>query len=184
MAWRMPRPAALLKAELNDGTLVAELKPLLSSSPEAAVPGIDKRERMFAGVGNDLRQALRLLRFDPGFAAVAILSLALGIGANTAIFELIDAVLMRTLPVPMPQQLADIQEIHEGRIGSTVARQKAFSFAIWHQLQQQQKAFSSIAAWSTERFDLDRVARRATPKGCGSAAASFRFFRCGRCWAG
>lgn len=51
-------------------------------------------------------------------------------------------------------KLADIQEIHEGRIGSTVARQKVFSFEIWDQLQQQQKAFSSIAAWSTERFDL------------------------------
>ena len=61
---------------------------------------------------------------------------------------------MRTLPVPSPQQLADIQEIHGGRIGSTVARQKEFSFAIWDQLRQQQKAFSGIAAWSTERFDL------------------------------
>jgi predicted permease len=144
----------LLRAELNDGSLVADLMPLLSPSPEAPVLGIDKRERMLAGVLNDVRQALRLLRFNPGFAAVAILSLALGIGANTAIFELIDAILMRTLPVPSPQQLADIEEIHEGRIGSSVARQKEFSFAIWDQLRQQQRAFSGIAAWSTERFDL------------------------------
>jgi len=98
----------LLRAELNGGSLVEELRPLIWPSPEAAVPGIDKRERMLAGIGNDARQALRLLRFNPGFAAVAILSLALGIGANTAIFELIDAILMRTLPVPSPQQLADI----------------------------------------------------------------------------
>lgn len=145
---------AVLKAELNDGTLVAGLKPLLAPSPEAAVPGIDRREPILAGVVNDVRQAVRLLRFNPGFAVVAILSLALGIGANTAIFELIDAVLMRTLPVPSPQQLADIQEIHEGRIGSTVARQNEFSFAIWDQLRQQQKSFSGIAAWSTERFNL------------------------------
>jgi putative ABC transport system permease protein len=144
----------LLKAELNDGKLVAELRPLLSTFPETAAPGLDGRERLFAGLGNDLRQAARLLRMNPGFAALAILSLALGIGANTAIFELIDAVVMRTLPVPSPQQLADIQEIHRGRIGSTVARQKEFSFAIWDQLRQQQKAFSGIAAWSTERFDL------------------------------
>ena len=47
---------ALLKAELNDSTLVAELKPLVSPFPEVPVPGIDKRERMLAGVGNDLRQ--------------------------------------------------------------------------------------------------------------------------------
>ncbi len=144
----------LLKAELNDGKLVAELSPLLSTSPETATPGLDRRERLFAGLGNDLRQAARLLRLNPGFAALAILSLALGIGANTAIFELIDAVVMRTLPVPSPQQLADIQEFHDGRIGSTVARQKEFSFAIWDQLRQQQQAFSGIAAWSTERFDM------------------------------
>src|SRR5277367_4344293 len=144
----------LIETELNDGKLVAELSPLFSPLPGAAAPGLDLRERLFAGIANDLRQALRLLRLNPGFAAVAILSLALGIGANTAIFELIDAVLLRTLPVPSPQQLADIQEIHEGRIGSTVARQKAFSFAIWDQLRQQQKSFSGIAAWSTERFDL------------------------------
>jgi predicted permease len=97
-----------------------------------------------------------LLRLDPGFAAVAILSLALGIGANTAIFELLDAVLLRTLPVQAPQQLADIQQIHGGRLGNTVARQREFSFAIWEQLRQQQKAFSGIAAWSTERFDLGK----------------------------
>jgi putative ABC transport system permease protein len=144
----------LLKAELSDGRLVAELSPLLSTSPATAAPGLDGRERLFAGLGNDLRQAARLLRLNPGFAALAILSLALGIGANTAIFELIDAVVMRTLPVPSPQQLADIQEVHAGRIGSTVARQKEFSFAIWDQLRQQQKAFSGIAAWSTERFDM------------------------------
>jgi predicted permease len=144
----------LLRAELNDGKLVANLTPLLSPVPETAAPGIDRHERLFAGLLNDLRQAMRVLRLNPGFATVAILSLALGIGANTAIFELIDAILMRTLPVPSPQQLADIQETHGGRIGSSVARQKEFSFAIWDQLRQQQKAFSGIAVWSTERFDL------------------------------
>src|ERR1700733_13597776 len=52
---------ALLKGEFNDGTLVAELKPLLSPSLEVPAPGIDKREPKLAGVGNDLRQSLRLL---------------------------------------------------------------------------------------------------------------------------
>jgi predicted permease len=143
----------LLKAELDERTLVAQLEPLLAQSSESAVPGIE-RERMFVGLRYDVSQALRLLRLNPGFAALAILSLALGIGANTAIFELIDAVLMRTLPVPLPQQLADVREIHGGRIGNTVARQKEFSFAIWEQLRHEQRSFSSIAAWSTERFDL------------------------------
>jgi putative ABC transport system permease protein len=144
----------LLRGELNDGKLVGELGAILAPAPEAVTPGRDGQERFFAGMGRDLCQAVRLLRLNPGFAAVAILSLALGIGANTAIFELLDAVLLRTLPVASPQQLADVQEIHGGRIGSTVARQKEFSSAIWEQLRQQQKAFSGIAAWSTESFDL------------------------------
>jgi putative ABC transport system permease protein len=144
----------LLRGELNDGTLVGELGSILAPAPEAVAPGLEGQERFFAGLGRDLRQALRLLRLNPGFAAVAILSLALGIGANTAIFELLDAVLLRTLPVGSPQQLAEIQEIHGGRIGTTVARQRDFSSAIWEQLRHQQKAFSGIVAWSTERLDL------------------------------
>ncbi|MGH9763357.1 MAG: permease prefix domain 1-containing protein, partial [Blastocatellia bacterium] len=52
----------------------------------------------------DLRYGLRILRRNPGFALVAILSLALGIGANTAIFQLFDAVFLRTLPVAAPQE--------------------------------------------------------------------------------
>lgn len=144
----------LLGAELSDGRLVAGLKGLLTPASEAISPGNDRREKPLAGLGNDLRYAIRMLRLNPGFAAVAIVSLALGIGANTAIFELLDAVLLRTLPVQAPQQLANIGEIQHGRVGSTVARQKNFSFAIWQQIQQQQKGFSGTAAWSTERFDL------------------------------
>ena len=57
----------------------------------------------------DLRHAFRAVRNNPGFAAVAILSLALGIGANTAIFGLMDAVLLRILPVRDPGQLVFVQ---------------------------------------------------------------------------
>ena len=57
----------------------------------------------------DVRYGARLLRLNPAFALVAILSLALGVGANTAIFQLLDAVRLRTLPVNDPQQLMEIR---------------------------------------------------------------------------
>ena len=57
----------------------------------------------------DLRYALRILRKSPGFTAVAVISLALGIGANTAIFQLLDAVQLRSLPVSNPHELAEVR---------------------------------------------------------------------------
>ena len=56
----------------------------------------------------DLRFGLRQLRLNPAFTVVSVLSLALGIGANTAIFQLIDAVRLRTLPIQNPQEMAYI----------------------------------------------------------------------------
>jgi len=103
----------------------------------------------------DLRFGLRMLRLNAGYSAVAILSLALGIGANTAIFRLLDAVQMRTLPVERPEELAEI--VYEGRAsrsGHFSGRRPMFTSAQWQQIRTHQQAFQGLAAWSLMPVDL------------------------------
>src|SRR5260370_4785163 len=69
---------------------------------------------MFDGILKDLRLGFRMVVKDPGFTSVTVLSLALGIGANTAIFTLIDAVMLRMLPVNHPEQLISLRMTDAG----------------------------------------------------------------------
>jgi len=103
----------------------------------------------------DLRYGARLLRLNPGFALVAILSLALGIGANTAIFQLLDAVLLRALPVENPLDLAEVRisNVTELR-GSTNSDYAPLTYSIWEQIGDHQQAFSGIFAWADDEFNL------------------------------
>lgn len=104
---------------------------------------------------SDLRYATRQLRQSPGFTLVAILSLALGIGANTAMFQLIDVVRLRTLPIQKPEELAYVDFApNSWRSGWHSTRNARFTSAQWDQVRTQQQAFSGLAAWSATRFNL------------------------------
>ncbi len=93
----------------------------------------------------DLRYTIRTLAASPGFTATVVLSLALGIGANTAIFSILNAVMLRSLPVEDPHRLVRIQLGEEG---------EDVTNPIWEQVRDHQQAFSGALAYSAERFDL------------------------------
>jgi len=103
----------------------------------------------------DIRYGLRVLGKAPAFAIVAILTLALGIGANAAIFQLIDAVRLRTLPVKDPNRLAivHIDKKHWGS-GNFNGPYAEFTYPLWQQVKQRERMFSSIAAWGDDRLNL------------------------------
>jgi putative ABC transport system permease protein len=103
----------------------------------------------------ELRYGARLLRLNPGFTAVAILSLALGIGANTAIFQLLDAVRLRTLPVKNPQQLAVVRIANRNwSAGRHEGRYSHITNPMWEHIRDHQEAFSGMFAWSADEFNL------------------------------
>jgi putative ABC transport system permease protein len=103
----------------------------------------------------DIFFGVRQLRRSPGFAVVAVLSLALGIGANTAIFQLVNVVRLKTLPVRSPEELVSLDFEKESiRAGAWNGRNPVMSWPIWNQIRIQQQAFSGVMAWGAQRFDL------------------------------
>src|SRR5277367_4071430 len=105
----------------------------------------------------DLRYGLRMLRRSPGFTAVAVITLALGIGANTAIFTLLDQVFLRRLPVREPKQLVRLQFS-----GSASGRRDSyggdpgdyFSYPMYRDLRDQNKVFAGVLATDSVQVGL------------------------------
>jgi len=111
-----------------------------------------RRWHVFSVLGRDVRYGLRMLRKNPAFTAVAVLSLALGIGANTAIFTLIDAVLLRMLPVKDPQQLVSLRlddsKVH-GNHWTDGDSSTAYPYPSYEQMRDRNQTLSSLIAFKT-----------------------------------
>ncbi|MBO0911748.1 MAG: ABC transporter permease [Acidobacteria bacterium] len=103
------------------------------------IPG--SREITMTTLWQNLRHTIRALGKDPGFAIVSVLSLAMAIGANTAIFSLLDALLLRDLPVRHPERLVELSVVRRGD-------KIMFSYPMFREIERGQKVFSGLIGWS------------------------------------
>src|ERR1700676_3562062 len=123
----------------------------------------------------DLRYALRTLRKSAGFTITAIVTLALGIGANTAIFMLLDAIRLRSLPVQDPQELAEVRITDSGHQGMGNNQQYGeLTRPLWQEIRDRQQSFSDVFAWSV---NLRYVGRGSEMRHFHELRVSGDFFR-------
>jgi predicted permease len=116
----------------------------------------------------DIRHALRLLRRAPAFTAAAVATLALGIGANTAMFSILDSLVLRPLPVKDPGRLAALTDGHP-------IERTSWSYPIWEQVRQHADLFDGAFAWSNldARFDLSDGGESRFVSGMFASASMF-----------
>jgi putative ABC transport system permease protein len=134
----------LALADFREGNVLAQyLAPLRQAhAPTPIAPGVPARV-LPGNLWRDVRYGARMLRKQPGFAMAAILTLALAIGATTAIFAVVDALLLRSLPFPEGDRLVQIVRTYPGAIGSHASIPK---FVRWRS--QSEHAFVDLAAYT------------------------------------
>ena len=111
--------------------------------------------RCLDDLARDVRIGWRGLRRSPGFTSITLLTLALGIGANTAIFQLVNALRLRSLPVKDPQQLALVQlDNRKGWRGNQTKAWPTLTNPQWEYFRDHQDVFSGVLAWHSSTFGL------------------------------
>ena len=123
----------------------------------------------FAAVGRDAHFALRAIRRSPAFAAAATLTLALSVGATTAVFGVVDAILIRPLPVADPDHLVSVYEVNLGR-GIAESPPSGPNYLDWRK---EARSFSGLAAYRQESLTLTGVSSPDVLNGAGVSANFF-----------
>ena len=138
--------AELALADFKDAdTLARHIAALRQAHPAVSIaPGTPARH-LLSDVWQDLRYALRMFRKHPAFTAAAVLTLALGIGANTAIFSLVNATLLQRLPATDRDRLV---YVHRGSVGGV------FSYPLYRALRDANHVFEGLAAWGSTSVSL------------------------------
>jgi putative ABC transport system permease protein len=141
----------LALADFRGGDVLAKyMAPLhQSQSPSPITPGVPATH-MLAGLSQDLRYAGRMLRKQPGFAAVAILTLAVGIGANTTIFSVVYGVLLKPLPFHEPDRLVGMYHRGPG-VNLPVVRQGPATYFTYRE---NNRAFEDMGAWNSAQVSI------------------------------
>ena len=139
--------------ELRDDGLSPDQATRLARVQFGSVSGANERFylrgriKILDSIVRDLRYALRSLAHSPAFALTAILTLALGIGANTAVFSVMNAVLLRSLPVADPTRLAYLRTSNVPNGTGTISSHETFSYPIYQTLRDQHSGFSDVIAY-------------------------------------
>jgi predicted permease len=157
----------LVVAELrNGGDLRRAIRKADRARPAAPVLPPAHSAGLLRDIGHDLRYAVRMLRHSRGFALVAILTLALGMGANAAVYQLVEAVLLRPLPVKDPQQLVTVALADTSRrVGRQGTQFPALTNTVWEHLRENHAALDDVMAWSPSPLQLGEEVTAGTARG-------------------